>query len=267
MRKHLGATGLFRIVFVVAIPVLICSPVYAQWVKVPAGKIPRTPDGKPNLSAPAPRLADGHPDLSGIWEHTGNSHVQNIAADLKPGEISYQAWAKALIDARADGSQARDDPPANCMPQGVPRINAAPSPWKIIQSPGLVAILYETFNFWRQVFLDGRELGEDFTPAWFGYSTGKWEGDTLIVDTRGFNGKAWIDQAGRPTTEALHVTERFQRKDVGHMEVQITVDDPKAYTKPWTVTEKFNLVTNGDLLEFICENNRDLQHMPVTSAK
>ena len=153
------------------------------------------------------------------------------------------------------------------MPQGVPRINAAPSPWKIIQTPGLVAILYETFNFWRQVFLDGRELGEDFTPSWFGYSTGKWEGDTLIVDTRGFNGKAWIDQAGRPTTEALHVTERFQRKDVGHMEVQITVDDPKAYTKPWTVTEKFNLVTNGDLLEFICENNRDLQHMPASSAK
>src|SRR4029453_2448368 len=118
-----------------------------------------------------------------------------------------------------------------------------------------------------QVFLDGRELGEDFTPTWFGYSTGKWEGDTLVVDTRGFNGKAWIDQAGRPTTEALHVTERFQRKDFGHMEVQITIDDPKAYTKPWTVTEKFNLVTNSDLLEFICENNRDLEHLPPSSSK
>ena len=267
MKKQLDLTGIVRIAFLWAIVVLICAPVYGQWVKVPAGKIPRTPDGKPTLSAPAPRLADGHVDLSGIWEHTGNSHVQNIAADIKPGEIAYQPWAKTLVDARADGSQARDDPPANCMPQGVPRINAAPSPWKIIQTPGLVAILYETFNFWRQVFLDGRELGEDFTPSWFGYSTGKWEGDTLVVDTKGFNGKAWIDQAGRPTTEALHVTERFQRKDLGHMEVQITIDDPKAYTKPWTVTEKFNLVTYGDLLEVICENNRDLLHMPPSPGK
>jgi hypothetical protein len=267
MRKHVGLTGLIRIVLIVGSLVLICPPVHAQWVKVPAGKIPRAPDGKPNLSAPAPRLPDGHADLSGIWEHTGNSHVQNIAADLKPGEILYQPWAKALVDARADGSHARDDPPGNCLPQGVPRINAAPSPWKIIQTPGLVAILYETFNLWRQVFLDGRELGEDFTPSWFGYSTGKWEGDTLVVDTRGFNGKAWIDQAGRPTTEALHVTERFQRKDFGHMEVQITIDDPKAYTKPWTVTEKFNLVTNSDLLEFICENNRDLEHLPPSPSK
>jgi hypothetical protein len=236
-------------------------------VKVPAGKIPRTPDGKPNLAALAPRSSDGHPDLSGIWEHTGNSHVQNIAADLKPGEVSYQPWAKALVDARADGSHARDDPPGNCLPQGVPRINAAPSPWKIIQTPELVAVLYETFNFWRQIFLDGRELGEDFTPTWFGFSTGKWQGETLVVDTRGFNGKAWIDQAGRPSTEALHVTERFSRKDFGHMEVQITIDDSKAYTKPWTVTEKFNLVTNGDLLEFICENNRDAQHMPASPSK
>jgi hypothetical protein len=267
MRKQVGLTGLIRIAFVMGILVLFGSPVHAQWVKVPAGKVPRTPDGKPNLAAPAPRLTDGHPDLSGIWEHTGNSHVQNIAADLKPGEISYQPWAKALIDARADGSHARDDPPGNCLPQGVPRINAAPSPWKIVQTPELVAVLYETFNFWRQIFLDGRELGEDFTPTWFGFSTGKWQGDTLVVDTRGFNGKAWIDQSGRPTTEALHVTERFNRKDFGHMEVQITVDDPKAYTKPWTVTEKFNLVTNSDLLEFICENNRDLQHMPPSPSK
>jgi hypothetical protein len=267
MRKHLCLTALSRIAFTLGFLVLICPPVHAQWVKVPAGKIPRMADGKPNLSAPAPRLPDGHLDLSGIWEHTGSSHVQNIAADLKPGEISYEPWAKALLDARADGSQGGDDPPARCMPQGVPRINAAPSPWKIIQTPGLVAILYETFNFWRQVFLDGRELGEDFTPTWFGYSAGKWEGDTLVVDTKGFNGKAWIDQAGRPTTEALHVTERFLRKDFGHMEVQITIDDPKAYTKPWTVTEKFNLVTNSDLLEFICENNRDAQHLPSSSSK
>ena len=150
----------------------------------------------------------------------------------------------------------------------MPRINAAPNPWKIVQAPGFVVIVYETFNFWRQIFLDGRELAEDFTPAWFGYSTGKWEGDTLVVDTRGFNGKAWLDQLGRPTTDALHVIERFRRKDFGHLDVQITIDDPKAYTKPWTVTEELRLLTNFELMEYVCtENNRDLEHLPGTSIK
>jgi hypothetical protein len=248
----------------IAILALMCAPVRAQWVKVPPAAMPHTPDGKPNLSAPAPRLPDGHVDLSGIWEPYSNKYVVNVAADLKPEDVPFQPWAKALADQRASGSLSKQDPPASCLPQGVPRINAAPNPWKIVQAPGFLVIVYEAFNWWRQVFLDGRELSADFTPAWFGYSTGKWDGDTLVVDTRGFNGKAWMDQLGKPATDALHVTERFRRKDFGHMDIQITIDDPKAYTKPWTVTEQVRLLTDSELMEYICnENNLDLEHLPA----
>ncbi len=246
----------------VAIVFLMCTPAWAQWAKVPSPAIPRTSDGKPNLSAPAPRLPDGKPDLSGIWE-TKPGYVANLALDLKPEDVPFQPWAKAVYDERKDGSHSREDPPAHCLPQSVPRITAAPAPWKIIQTPGFVTILYEAFTLFRQIFLDGRELVQDYPPTWMGYSTGKWEGDTLVVDTKGFNGKAWLDQLGKPSTDALHVIERFRRKDFGHMDIQITIDDPKAYTKPWTVTEEARLATGTELMEFICqENNRDLEHLP-----
>jgi hypothetical protein len=251
--------NLIQIGFSAAILALMAWPVQAQWLKVPPPSIPRTPDGKPNMSAPAPRLPDGRPDLSGIWEPIGR-YVGDIAADLKPGDVPFQPWAKTLYEERLTGKHWKEDPPAQCLPQSVPRIGAAPAPWKIIQTPGFVVILYEAFNLWRQVFLDGREvaLGNDLTPTWMGYSTGKWEGDTLVVDTRGFNGKIWLDQAGKPTTEALHVIERFHRKSFGQMEIQITIDDPKAYTKPWTVTQPVRLLTNTELMEFIClENEKD----------
>jgi hypothetical protein len=248
----------------VAILCLTCAPVCAQWVRVPPAAVPRTPDGRADLSAPAPRLPDGHADLSGIWEPNGK-YVQNLAADLKPGDVPFQPWAKALFDERKDGSHSREDQAAHCLPQGVPRIDAAPAPWKIVQTPRFIVILYEAFNLWRQIFLDGRELvnSEDVTPTWLGYSTGKWDGDTLVVDTRGFNGRVWLDQLGKPSTDALHVIERFRRKDFGHVEIQITIDDPKAYTRPWSVTEEVHLLTNTELLEFICnENNLDLEHLP-----
>src|SRR5207248_10957969 len=134
----------------------------------------------------------------------------------------FQPWARALNDERKDGAQARQDPPANCLPPGVPRITAAPLPWKIVQTPAVVLIVYEVMNAWRQIFLDGRQLApaETITPTWFGYSTGRWDGDTLVVDTRGFNGKSWLDQLGKPTTDALHVIERYRRKDFGHMGIQ-----------------------------------------------
>ena len=268
MKTPLSLRSLLRIVPSMAILVLICAPVHAQWVKVPTAAIPRTPDGKPNLSGPAPRLPDGHPDLSGIWEQNGGKYVQNLAADLKPGDIPYQPWAKALAEERADGSHSGEDPTANCLPQGVPKVGAAPPPWKLIQTPGFVAILYEALNLFRQIFLDGRALGEDFTPTWLGYSTGKWDGDTLVVDTKGFNGKAWLDQLGKPATDALHVIERFRRKDFGHMDIQITIDDSKAYSKPWTVTEEVHLLTNTELMESICnENNLDVQHLPGNPIK
>src|SRR6202171_4890299 len=226
----------------VAIVFLTCAPVCAQWVNVPPTAVPRTPDGKPNLSAPAPRLPDGHADLSGIWEPNGK-YVQNLAADMKPEDVPFQPWAKALFDERKDGSHSREDQAAHCLPQGVPRINAAPAPWKIVQTPGFIVIVYEAFNLWRQIFLDGRELvkSEDVTPTWLGYSTGKWDGDTLVVDTRGFNGRVWLDQLGKPSTDALHVTTRFLRKDFGHMNIGITIDDPQAYTKPWGTSVEVTL--------------------------
>ena len=131
------------------------------------------------------------PGPSGIWASNGG-YNQNLAKDLKPADVPYQPWAKALADERATGLHEREDPDANCLPQGVPRNNGVPPPWKIVQTPGFVVIVYEAFNLWRQIFLDGRELGEDFTPTWMGYSTGKWEGDTLVVDTKGFNGKSSV---------------------------------------------------------------------------
>ena len=251
-----------------AFALLFAAPLHAQWKKLPTPAIPHTADGKPNLSAPAPRTADGHPDLSGIWEQNGNRYTANIAVDLKPGEVPYQPWAKELADQRRDGSHSKEDPPANCLPQGVPRVNAAPPPWKIIQRSDLVVILYEAHMLYRQIFLDGRELAADAEPAWLGYSTGKWDGDTLVVDTRNQNGKSWLDQLGKPASDAIHVIERFHRKDAGHMDVQITIDDPKAYTKPWTVTEGVHLLTDTELMEDVCnENNRDVAHLPGTALK
>jgi hypothetical protein len=254
MKRKIGLAIIFL--------VLISAPAHAQWVKVPQPKIPRTSDGKPNLSAPAPRTAYGKPDLSGIW-NVDNKYVRDLAADFPPDYVPFQPWAKALFDQRKDGAHSYEDNAAHCLPPGTPRVNAAPFPWKLVQQPDYILIIYENFNMWRQVFLDGRVIAEDADPTWFGYSTGKWEGDTLVVDTTGFNGKAWLDQGGKPATESLHVTERFTRKDFGHMEIKVTINDPKAYTKPWTMTEPAVLTPEIELMEFICgENNRDLEHLP-----
>ena len=261
MKTPLRLRSVYGLFLSIPILVLVCAPAYAQWVKLPTGSIPRGPDGKPNLSAPAARLADGRPDLSGIWEPNGNKYVLDIAADLKPGDVPFQPWARALVDQRADGSHSGEDPIANCLPQGVPRINAAPPPWKVIQKSDVIVILYESANTWRQIFLDGRELGKDFPPTFLGYSTGKWDGDTLVIATSGFNGKSWVDQTGKPISDAAHVTERFRRKDFGHMDIQVTIDDPKAYTRPWTVTQQVHLLPNTDVMENACENNLDLQHL------
>ena len=244
-----------------AIVVLMCAPASAQWAKVPPTPIPRTADGKPNLSAPAPRLADGKPDLSGIWA-APTGYLRNLAKDLKD-EVPFQPWAKAVYDERAAGLHWREEPDANCLPQGTPKILVAPAPWRIVQTPGRIFFIHEAFNLWRQVFLDGRELAitEDTTPTWFGYSVGKWEGDTLVVESRGFNGKVWLDQLGKPSTEALHVTEHFRRKDFGHMDIRMTIDDPKAYTKPWTVNVEARLLPNTELMEFVClENEKDVRN-------
>ena len=253
---------------VVVLSVTAAQTQAQNWIKVPARDFPRMADGKPNLVAPVPRNPDGKPDLTGPWSSKDNTFLRDIATGLKADDVPFQPWAKALFEQRKDGSHSREDPDANCLPQGVPKANAVAYPWKMLQTPGSIVIVYEAFNLWRQIFLDGREPSPDANPTWQGYSTGRWDGDTLVVDTKGFNGKAWLDQLGRPTTDALHVTERFLRKDFGHMEIRITIDDPKAYTRPWTVTEEVNVVLDTDLMEFICnDNNRDLEHLPGKSLR
>jgi hypothetical protein len=240
----------------------LSGPVAGQWLKIPDKGIPRTKDGHPDLTAPAPRKADGKPDLSGIWQVAGPKYLQNLAADLKPDQVPMQPWAAALTKERMTGAHAAEESDANCLPQGVPKINVTPVPFKIVQNPEEVIILYEAFGIYRQIFMDGRELPKDPNPSWMGYSIGNWNGDALVVQTSGFNGRTWLDQAGHPATEALKVTERFYRPDFGHLKIDVTIDDPKAYTKPWTVTESMQLLADTDLLEFVCtENNRDLPHL------
>jgi hypothetical protein len=242
---------------------LISTPLCAQpwWSKIPTSSIPRTADGKVNLSAPAPRLPDGKPDFSGVW-NPPLGYLRDLTKDTKE-EVPFKPAAKALYDERAAGLHWREEPDANCLPQGVPKVLLAPAPWRMVQAPDRIYFIHEAFNLWWQVFMDGREYvpTKDVTPTWHGYSTGKWDGDTLVVDTRGFNGKVWLDQLGKPSTEALHVTTRFHRKDYGHMDIQITIDDPEAYTKPWSVTVPVQLMPGGELMEFIClENERDVVH-------
>jgi len=243
---------------------LLATAVSAQWLNYPTGGIPRTADGKPNLAAPAPRAADGKPDLSGVWEADGQTYFFDLAAGLKPGDVVPEPWAKALQQKYEDNLHS-DDPLAHCLPHGVPRINTnGLFPFKIIQTPGLVVMLYEQLNQFRQIFMDGRTLAKDVNPTWLGYSTGKWDGDTLVVESSGFNGKAWLDtQKGHPASDALHVTERFRRKNFGTLELVATIDDPKAYAKPWTTTTQImHLQLDTDLLEFICnENEKDAAHM------
>ncbi len=241
---------------------LIAVPASAQWLKMPSPGIPRTPDGKPTLTAPAPKTADAKPDLSGIWQQpNGDTYTINFAADLKPGDVSMTPWAAEIYKQRQD-NLSKDDPVGYCQLPGVPQVNAVPYPYKIMQSPGEVVILYEAIRNFREIFTDGRLLPKDPNPTWMGYSVGHWDGDTLVVESSGFNDRTWIDTGGHPHSEALHVTERFLRRDFGHITLQTTIDDPKAYTNPWTVSYELRLLPDTELLEYLCtENNKDMQHM------
>ena len=245
--------------FVAAILALATAvPALGQWVpKVPAGT-PLGADGRPNLAAPAPRLADGKPDFSGIWTGDGLANFRDLASEI-PGGAPMQPWAEALYKERLAGKHAWIEPDANCLPQGVPKINLAPAPWKFIPLQGTMVILYEAFGQWRQIQMDGRTLVKEPNPSWLGYSTGRWEGDTLVVTTTGFNGKTWLDTGGHPTTEALVVTERFRRPTFGQLEIEVTIDDAKAYTKPWTAMQRMRLLPDTELLEFVCLENEKFQ--------
>jgi hypothetical protein len=254
-----------RIGRVIFATLMLCAPALAQWLNYPTPGYPRLPDGKANLSAPIPKAPDGKPDLSGVWE-SSPEYFYNLANDLKPEEVVMLPWAKTL-QAEREGKDHQDDPLSQCMPPGVPRINmstpTAPHLFKIVQTQELIVLLYETSanSTFRQVFLDGRPLPQDPQPTWLGYSIGHWEGDTLVVETTGFNGRAWVDTAkGHPQTEAAHVTERFTRRDFGHLEIKITIDDPKAYAKPWSAKVPVHLLPDTDLIETFCENERDHAH-------
>ena len=245
----------------VYVAILAASAVaHAQWLTYPTPGVPRLANGQPDLAAPAPKTADGKPDLSGVWQ-TRPGYTGNIAKDLKPGDVSFQPWAAALYQHRLE-TEGKDDPQARCVLSGVPREHVVPYPFKILNSAGVIVILYEALHSYRQIFMDGRPLPKNPNPAWMGYSVGHWDGDTLAVESSGFEENNWLDNSGHPGTEALRLTERFRRPDFGHIDLQMTIDDPKAYTKPWTVNLQFTATPGTELIEYVCdENEKDLPHL------
>lgn len=240
------------------------GPVGSQWLKIPLPGTPRTPDGKANLTAPAPKMADGKPDLSGIWTRNtpGVNYLNNLGAG--GAEISMQPWAESLYKTRQE-SLSKDRPSGRCLPHALPDAMMV-SNFKMVPTPAAMLILYEEFVHFRQIFTDGRGFPNQSNPedqigTWFGYSIGRWEGDAFVAETTGFNDKSWLDDGGHPHTDAMRVTERFRRRDFGHMDIAITIDDPKAYTKPFTVNVAFVLLPDTEFIEDICDNEKDQPHM------
>jgi hypothetical protein len=235
----------------------------AQWLDLRTPGIPRTADGKPNLTAPAPRTADGKPDFSGLWQPEVNPYRFNLIQDLKDESI-FRPAAEAIFLERVKDLR-RDDPVTNCLPGGPSEV--LNTTYRIIQSPTIVALLYESgTGRYRQVHIDGRKLPKDPNPTWLGYSVGHWEGDTLVVESAGFNDRTWLDRAGHPHSEKLRVTERFRRVDFGHLQFQITFEDPDTLTKPLSLSLAVNYAADTDMLENVCnENNRDKVHMVGTA--
>ncbi len=265
---------------IVAIVCMISGTVSAQWLKYPTTGVPRTSDGKPDVNAPAPRTADGKPDLSGIWDIEHNRPCPpGGCADMEVGQefvdigwslrggrngtngLPYQPWAAELRKARIDAN-GKDDPSSHCLPRGVVKSHTTPLLRKIVQVPGLVVFLQESNASFRQIFTDGRPLPEIELPSFDGYSSGRWEGDTLVVETVGFKDGLWLDRSGSPLTDAARMTERFRRVNYGRLEIEITVDDRKAYTAPWTVKLNHFIAVDTELLDYIClENEKSLSHM------
>ena len=253
----------FRVPLTLAALVLASNSIaHAQWEPYPWKHIPRTADGKVDLNAPTPRTPYEKPDLSGFWMPADEvKHLLNLAADMMPEEIPLKAWARDLYNARI-ANNGKDHPGVSCLPSGIPEKDNIPDGLKLVQTEDLIILLHESRTIYRQIFTDGRPLPKNPQPTWMGYSIGHWDKDTLVVETIGQNGKTWLDMRGLPGTEALRVTERFSRPKVGHMDLQVTIDDPGAYTKPWTVNLTWRLEPDAELIESICEeNNRDPAHM------
>lgn len=235
---------------------LAMMPAAAQWLDYKEKGVPRLPDGKANLSAPAPKTADGKPDLTGIWRSGGTRtrYDYDVAQHLSPEDL--QPWGEALRLERVQEFR-KDSPLAHCLPVSLPFLNNRGLA-RFVQTSGLIVVLHESPNSpHRTIFLDGRPLPKDPNPTWLGYSTGRWEGDTLVVETEGFNDRGWLDVGGHPQTESLHMTERFRRRDFGHMDVEMTLTDPKVFKKPVVMKMEHTLVPDTDLIEDVCENERD----------
>jgi len=270
---------------------LAALPIAAQWPNYPVTSAPRTPEGKVILDAPAPKAPDGHPDLSGIWDLRGtggrggpggqqkgpppqkgapppelppgtppNASFKNVGSGFKEGLPMLQ-WAADLVKQRR-AENSKDNPDAHCLPLGLMQLHMHPQPRKIIQTPGLIVMLYEAQGGIRQIFTDGRPLPKDPEPWWYGYSVGKWDGATLVVETTGFRDDVWLDIDGSPLTESGKMTERIRRLNYGTLQTDVTIEDPKVYTKPFTVRVTHRLLPDTDLIEFICtENDRSGPHL------
>lgn len=264
---------MLRLAVVASLLLSFPASVDAQWVNYPTAGVPRLPDGTPNLAAPPPRTADGKPNFSGMWQAAHllpcndvtlictdlpiSAQFRNLGAGLKDG-LPYQPWAKERIAKKGP----TDDPYTRCLTPGGPRMYLLPTMKKIVQTPELMIVLNEFNMSYRQIFLDGRPLPVDPNPTWSGYSSGRWEGNTLVVDSIGFRDDQWLDATGSPLTNAARVTERFRRPDYGHLQIEITVDDPKAYTRSWTVMVEQAVVLDTEMLDAVCwENEKDIPHL------
>jgi hypothetical protein len=234
----------------------------AQWDPYPWKRVPRTPDGKVDLNAPTQRTMWGKPDLSGLWIPDDQvRHLLNLATDMKPEDIPLKPWARELYNQRIE-TNGKDHPGVSCLPSGIPEKDSIPDGLKVVQTEDVTIFLHDSRTIFRQIFTDGRPFPRNPQPTWMGYSIGHWENDIFVVETIGQNGKTWLDMRGLPGTEALRVIERFTRPRIGHMDIEVTIDDPEAYTKPWTVKLSWQLAPDIDLIESICEeNNKDKEHM------
>jgi hypothetical protein len=265
----------------IALGLSVSAPVSAQWLKYPTAGVPRTKDGKVNMTAPTPKAADGKPDFSGMWftdnaapcQGSGGQDFLECGIELPislyginiglgvQGGLPYLPATEALVKKRT-AENSKDDPHARCLPDTFLRLYGLPHFQKFIQSPGLLVMLDEVNAVYRQVFTDGRPFPDDPTPSWNGYSSAKWEGDTLVVDSIGFRDDLWLDMAGNFITSAAKVRERIRRPDYGHLEIAVTVDDPKAYAKPWTINLKQRIVVDTELVdEFCVENEKSSQRL------
>jgi hypothetical protein len=262
----------FISVVVVAAVVMLSSSLFAQWDPKPAAGVPLNAKGEPDLNGPVPKTADGKPDLSGVWQGAGSlGGAQAAATEAAPGPpiaafrdvgqnvkegLPFKPEGAALLKERRDNN-SKDNPEAHCLPMGIMQFHTQGAPRKFIQTPGVLVILYEASSGLRQIFTDGRQLpANDPQPWWYGYSVGRWESDTLVVETRGFRDGGWLDINGTPLSDGAKLTERFRRVSYGRMEIDITVDDAKFYTRPWTVRVNQRIMPDQELIEFICLENQ-----------